>query len=191
MFLGANTVAGQVSIPKVVVRVYDRSQTGGGVISETERAASAIFQQAGIDVAWLNCPNGTAECVEPPTSTNLILTVVKRGSAQMGDSDTMGLAVQDERGDGRYCYVFAEQLGEIGAQMHVSPSRLLAAVMAHELGHLLKGSHSHTPDGIMAAHWSRRELEEAARSGLTFNGQDATQMKLRLEKSEPELRAAR
>jgi hypothetical protein len=62
--------------------------------------------------------------------------------------------------------------------------RMRGDAIAHEIGHLLKGSHSHSATGIMSGHWHRRELEAAARNALDFTKEDADAVKARLEARE-------
>ncbi len=48
--------------------------------------------------------------------------------------------------------------------------------MAHELGHLLLGSNSHSGMGIMRAHWQSEELRRLSRGGLWFTNEQADRM---------------
>ena len=55
----------------------------------------------------------------------------------------------------------------------VSPERTLAHTIAHELGHLLLGSNSHSPSGIMTGKWSRQDLISISQFGLSFTTQQS------------------
>jgi hypothetical protein len=61
---------------------------------------------------------------------------------------------------------------------------LLGSAMAHEIGHLLKGSNSHSPQGLMSAHWYANELRAAAMGSLDFTADDAVLMRPRLVQTE-------
>jgi hypothetical protein len=50
---------------------------------------------------------------------------------------------------------------------------LLSYGIAHEIGHLLLGTQSHSHDGLMSAHWGREELLLAARGQLNFTAEQA------------------
>jgi hypothetical protein len=164
---------------KISVRVFNRSGIAVSPLLNGERHAADTLENASVHVTWLNCPAGTQECIEPPTSTKLVLTILKQGS-RMGGEDVLGLAVQDEKGSGTYCYIFENKLNEISGQMHINISRLLGYAMAHEIGHLLKGSHSHSPTGVMSGLWSGHQLEQAARGALQFTQQDASILRARV-----------
>ena len=52
--------------------------------------------------------------------------------------------------------------------------------MAHELGHLLLGSNSHSRAGIMRAHWQGEELHRLSRGNLWFTSEQANHMRGKL-----------
>jgi hypothetical protein len=154
-----------------------------------EAIAQEILRRAGVDSAWVNCPvlatmQANPECTQPPNPTRLILTVVPHWPGDRVDSDTLGLALQAEQGFGFYCYVFRKRLDELSASRHVHPARLLGHAMAHELGHLLKGSNSHSPQGLMAAHWYANEIQAVVLGSLNFTAEDAVQIRSRLAQAE-------
>ena len=49
--------------------------------------------------------------------------------------------------------IFADRIGQTALQYLAKFHRGLAHVMAHEVGHLLLGTHSHAPTGLMAVSW--------------------------------------
>jgi hypothetical protein len=59
---------------------------------------------------------------------------------------------------------------------------VLGCVIAHELGHLLLGSHGHTVDGIMKGQWDTGQTELALRLQLRFLQQEAERMRAVLRK---------
>ncbi len=171
----------QSETAKITVRVFNRSRVAASVLAEGEKQTQEILQRAGIEVKWLNCGHGAADCAKQPNPTNLILTILKKGSA-LGSQETLGLAAQDATGSGTYCYVFENKLNEISGQKQIPIARLLGYAMSHEIGHLLKGSHSHSPTGVMSGLWSQNELDQLARRALWFTQQDATGMQSRLSR---------
>ena len=44
----------------------------------------------------------------------------------------------------------------------------LAHVLVHEIGHLLKRTNAHSPDGVMKAHWSKEDVTRMAYRPLPF-----------------------
>jgi len=171
--------------PTVVVTVYDRSQMRTSTLTGGQSVAQEILRRAGVESVWINCPvpdtpETNPECRRPPGPTRLILTVVPRWAGPGVDSDTLGLALKTADGFGFYCYVFRERLDELSGTLHISPARLLGHAMAHEIGHLLRGSNSHSPQGLMSQHWYVKELQAVTLGSLNFTAEDAALMGDRL-----------
>jgi hypothetical protein len=61
-------------------------------------------------------------------------------------------------------------------------------VIAHELGHLLLGTASHSPTGLMSAVWQDPELQQAARTNLFFTGREGERMRFRFAAATARLR---
>jgi len=73
--------------------------------------------------------------------------------------------------DARGCYadLFYEQMEEWHEKSKVSLASLLRHVAAHETGHLLLGTNSHTPGGSMLAVWESGELASAGKGRFFLN----------------------
>jgi hypothetical protein len=56
---------------------------------------------------------------------------------------------------------------------------LLGSVIAHELGHLLLGEHSHSSGGLMQAHWRSEQLKRMEMGNLLFDATAAAQLRSR------------
>jgi hypothetical protein len=66
----------------------------------------------------------------------------------------MGIAVDGVTdGSGRIAYIFADRIGQMAWKYLATFDHGLGHAMAHEVGHLLLGAHSHAPAGLMTAHW--------------------------------------
>jgi hypothetical protein len=50
--------------------------------------------------------------------------------------------------------------------------KLLAHVLAHEIGHILAGTDHHSPRGVMKAHWTPDDYAQMARVPLPFTELD-------------------
>jgi hypothetical protein len=171
--------------PTVVITVYNRAKMQSSTLTAGQNVAQKILLRAGVKSVWINCPvpsipEANPECRQPPGPTRLVLTVVPRWAGPRVSSDTLGLALKTADGFGSYCYVFRERLDELAATKHVNPARLLGHAMAHEIGHLLKGANSHSPAGLMSAHWFANEIQAVAMGLLTFTAEDAALMGTRL-----------
>lgn len=81
-------------------------------------------------------------------------------------------------------YHCVDQLTEEGNGGTGMRGRLLGALMAHEVGHLLIGPGIHSPTGIMKAHWGSRDLLLIRQGRLAFLPSDAAQIRARLGRPE-------
>jgi hypothetical protein len=88
-----------------------------------------------------------------------------------------GVAFLSADGEGCYSDVFFDQAMELHATWSVALAEILGTVIAHELGHLLLGSNSHSGVGIMRAHWQGEELRRLSRGGLGFTNEQAGDMR--------------
>jgi len=79
--------------------------------------------------------------------------------------DVLGTAYPNPQGAGYFAYVFYGRVQEL-AQRRSLGHALLAEVMAHEIGHLLLGSASLSPSGIMNAHWDYEELRNVSEGAM-------------------------
>jgi hypothetical protein len=162
----------QTEEPKIVVRVYNRSHMRVQTLIEGEQVAGRILRRAGVQSAWVNCPlrggEAVSDCRQPADSTWLVLTILQRWRSTASEASMLGMAEQNEDSVGSYCYVFQERLDDLVGHTHISASRLLGHAIAHEVGHLLKGSNSHSAEGIMAANWYADQIGAANREALNF-----------------------
>jgi hypothetical protein len=168
----------------IAIRVYNRDRVKGDTLRASEEMAQRILRAAGIGSAWLDCLTQQGEsshsCDAAPGPLTFNITLVKHWDGGDGEENKLGLAVQNPPGLGTYCYVFTQRLSELVSDTHVHPARLLGTAMAHEVGHLLKGSNSHSPSGIMAAQWHGDEIQAVRMGTLAFTAQDEAAMRARL-----------
>lgn len=81
---------------------------------------------------------------------------------------------------GSQAAVFYTKIAGFHSISLVDPGTLLGYAMAHELGHLLLGSNSHSPTGLMSADWRTADLIHMEQGGLLFNVEQSRKMKARL-----------
>jgi hypothetical protein len=171
--------------PEVSISVHDYADVPTPLLAAAEDQARGIFRRAGLETVWLNC-SPKLEKVEPKScyfsdTTHLTLKISRHAmNAKVRDRiDVLGTAYPDESGTGYFAYVFYDRVQEL-AQRRSLGHALLADVMAHEIGHLLLGSTSHSLSGIMCAHWNYEELREVAEGIMSFIPAQSSIMRDRL-----------
>jgi hypothetical protein len=170
----------------VSISVYNDAGLNTGSLRRAETEATAIFRTVGIETEWLNCSaagapgrgSGLKGCGRAEFPTRFVLRIVDR--AQGLRTDAFGVAFLAVDGSGAYCDVFLGPMRDLQQVYPASLEILLGHVAAHEIAHLLLGSNSHTPKGLMRAHWSHKQLDEMLHGALGFSEAQANTMAARL-----------
>lgn len=230
----------------VYVSVYDDAGVPAPVLAQAEREAGKIYDRAGLNLIWANCPtrnhraqdalahaagqssptvvplpfpltrialrpgiafrpglgldaslvfDGTAARVGTPAPawtgtvaasscgqfdwpTHLGVRLVAQSYRVR--NDVFGMAFLSPEGTGCYSNVYYDRTVALRSDQNVSVAAILGNVIAHELGHLLLGSNSHAPAGIMRARWKDKELRGAAMGTLLFTPDQAENMRGKL-----------
>ena len=169
--------------PEVTILLYNDAHIPESDLALAEQQATRIFLQSGIRSRWLDCfalaTQQGVHCGEVWGPRVFLLRIVLNGR---GFDDTVfGTAYLSGSTAGKYADVFYDRIERMHAIWHTSRAGLLGYVAAHEIGHLLLGSHSHAPIGIMRAHWQAEEIRQISMGSLFFSPQQARQMRTRLE----------
>jgi len=168
--------------PQVTVFVTDRAGATPRLVAAAEQNAARVFQQAGVDVAWVNCGSPEVptdvQCGQEVAPGDLVVRIIAR--ARTLPSGVFGVSFLDNRA-GVYADVFfnpIQQVREVNKE--ISLPAILGDVIAHELGHLLLGSNAHSPDGIMQPHWNAEQLHRVALGQMRFTKEQAAKMQNRI-----------
>jgi hypothetical protein len=158
--------------PSLEVSVYNDAQVSWDVLAKSEERASKIFSHAGVGLTWTNRGYRSGDPA-PSQFTNtrdpdrVVLRIIPH-PAKANNDLTFGVSFLGSDGKGRYCDVFWTRIQAFHANHNVDIAGILGSVMAHEIGHLLLGSHSHAISGIMRARWENAELHQIAMGTLLF-----------------------
>jgi len=170
---------------EVHIAVYDDANVPAELLAAAEVQVRRIFQQAGVETLWRNCSQG-AESTQPigchvVGSTHLVLRILPRamGSQVRDRNDVLGTATLDEQGVGFYGYAFYDRIQQMAEARGLAPA-LLGHVLAHEIGHLLLRSNSHSISGIMSGRWVGEELRRLSEGALFFTPPESKIMRDRL-----------
>jgi hypothetical protein len=123
------------------------------------------------------------DCASFDWPTRLAVRIVPR--SERSTSEVFGAAFLSDEGTGCYSDIFYDRATKLHADWNVGLSDLLGNVIAHELGHLLLGSNSHSRAGIMRAHWQSEELNLLSRGNLWFTREQGEHMRGKLNRGRP------
>ncbi len=183
--LAQNVTATRAVKTEVQVSVYDDAIVPPGILAAAEVQVRRIFQHAGVEILWRNCSE-RAEIVLPAGchvvgSNHLVLKILPHAmGAQVRDrNDVLGTATLDEQGVGYYGYAFYDRIQQMAEATRLA-SALLGHVLAHEIGHLLLQSNSHSISGIMSGRWAGGELRRISEGTMFFMPKESKIMQERL-----------
>lgn len=171
---------------RVGIRVIDQAGVSREVMQQATQEVSHILRQAGVEADWLDCPLGEQSpetwrlCNQRlgPADFWLHLPIHKLPGA---DRDTLGAALPEKAGGG-VAYASYRDIETNARDWRCDTSLVLAAVMAHEIGHLLLGG-AHSRTGIMSAGLSPHSLALAKQGFLLFTPAQARMIRSNLSKA--------
>ena len=170
--------------PLVTVSVHNDAGLPLGNLLQAESEASRIFRHSGLKLRWLNCSppqlfkQNPSECTAADFPRHLQLRIAKH-SLNLNQF-AMGISYLSSDGTGCYADLFYDRARLIHETSHISEATILGHGIAHELGHLLLGTNSHSPAGIMRARWQPAELASASKGTLLFSTLEAQKMRNKL-----------
>ena len=186
VFAGSGTGRTAESDHRINVRLYDYADVRSPVLAKAQSEAARVLRRAGIETNWVGCavPGRVAEskpvCNARPEAIDIQVRILPRKMAQklMKHYSEFGLAfTAPGDGFGPFASIFYHRVEELSARRHTPRSLLLGHLIAHEIGHLLLGSNSHSRSGIMHVPWNQRQVERASLGTLLFSspggGKDA------------------
>ena len=182
---GAGAAADASGTVPVTVRVENYSGASGRLIKSAQVHAAKIFRGAGVEIRWVDCrvvSSGKAEnpaCLTPNGPADLSVLIVPRSQTMNFplNPGVVGIAqLPPAGGFGYMAYVFYQRLEELcGHEFPKAP--VLGHMIAHELGHLLLGSNTHSRSGIIHVPWRSWELQRACEFGMRFTKQQSDRIR--------------
>jgi hypothetical protein len=170
---------------RLTVRIFDHASVPPTSLTRAEATARYVFDAIGVETAWLECPpgqEGPVACAQRPGPTDVFVMIVPQPMPALAHASAMmGVAILPDAGRGSHLYIFHDRVQALAAECReVGSSVILGYVLAHEIGHLLLGSNSHSTNGIMSAAWFRKELRRLARGDLLFEYPQAQRIRAEL-----------
>jgi hypothetical protein len=179
---------------EITISVHDYADAPPLRLAAAEAEARRIFGLAGVKTVWISCSPKLEES-EPADfstvdATHLVLKILSgKTTAHVRDrDDVLGNALLADNGVGYFAYAF---LGHIEMLEQHLGFPVLGYVLAHEIGHLLFGSNSHSVNGIMSPHWNSPELRGISEGNLLFLPDESRMLRKRLRLRKVDIPAVR
>jgi len=183
VLLAGTALAANGGTPTITVLVNNEAQVAPATLLHAEQETARIFGLAGIEIAWVNCNTAPEpdECTQFLASNQFVVHIV--GSGVTRTKFVLGEAFLGEDGTGKYTDVYFERIQWAHREFDADVAQLLGQVSAHELGHLLLGTHSHSAAGIMKPGWDGESLRRIGMGVLLFTQQQSRLMKTRIARN--------
>jgi hypothetical protein len=180
-----SAAAGTDDTRLITVRIHNYAQVESSVLVKAERTTDDIFHEAGLQVVWLDCwtrqiPAKEPVCQIPIGPTDLILNLLPQSMSRRSHVTVgaLGVALEDsETGSGFEAWIFCDLVKDTAIHGQLTQSVLLGTVIAHELGHLLLSTNSHSAFGPMRANWSSKELWAVEHRAIYFSSSESERIR--------------
>ena len=148
----------------LVVRTYNSTGVPATLIEEAQRVATLLLDDAGIGATWRRCrtkdgpmATSTDGCDDLLRPSDLAVRIV-RAPKTILDPEVLGYSHVDSRlRKGFLATIFPDRVHAMAPRLQVNEGQLFGRVLAHEIGHLLLGTLTHSPTGLMRGHWFMSE----------------------------------
>ena len=170
--VSAQTAQSQV---EVMLRVHTSGNTSSLIVGPAMSEASRVLGTAGVRIRWEFAGRPRNHDVHDCEGTagqviDLLLTDRGTKDAHVG---VLGYAMPLAR-TGTQVVIFTDP---VAALAPLSKRTLLGYTIAHEVGHILIGTFSHSPSGVMQAHWRPADYSLMTVLLLSFTAEDADTMR--------------
>jgi hypothetical protein len=172
----------------ITVRVYDLYGLSPDERAKALALAGDTLAQANVSATWIDCTR--VDGMAPPAC----LAVLKDGEIVLRIQDRttrgshiLGTAIVQETGPNVIASIYAASAGDRVAKTGLPLWIILGRVTAHEIGHLLLGTNSHAPTGLMQASWNLKRPHAAE---WQFTRDDAAKIRRRYLARQDDLAAA-
>jgi hypothetical protein len=158
------------------IKLFNDAAIGTDVLHRAKEEAAWLLKLACVVPIWVPClvvsVSNPTPCPLPVRAIEL--HILSSPAANDFGEDTMGIAMP-HLGSGDHAAVFLSRVRETAARNVgiIDISDLLGYVMAHEIGHLLLHSTSHSSEGLMRAEFRPADLKKAGQRQLKLTPEQA------------------
>jgi hypothetical protein len=160
----------------IVIRSYNNAGVPVEDLAAARLHTEAVLQQAGLNIVWADCWAGersqTADedprCQEP-VGGDIVLRLQQTRETDRSKFVSMGFSLVKTEGATPFLStVYVDRAKSVARVAGTDPRRVLGLAIAHEIGHVLLNSNTHSTAGLMRADWSRSELRREDKAAWHF-----------------------
>jgi hypothetical protein len=160
----------------IVIRSFNNAGVPAADLAVARAHTEAVLQQAGLNIVWADCWAGgrsqpadaTPRCQEP-VGGDIVLRLQKTKETDRSKFVSMGFSLVKTEGATPFLStVYVDRAESVARVAGTDPRRVLGLAIAHEIGHVLLNSNTHSAAGLMRAGWSRNELRRKDETAWNF-----------------------
>lgn len=165
---------------EISVRTYNYAQVPVDTLVRAEGEAAKLFYAIGVGVRWGNFTPSAAGAEKdsdfdqmrgPATIEVRVFSRFQPIPGKMGPP-ALGVVV------GSFADVSFEEVLRLASKASVRPDEVLGLAMAHEIGHLLLPTRTHSLTGVMREGWDAKDFRLAAQGRLLFTHDQAGHIRI-------------
>ena len=177
----------------LVVRTYDAFHVAAADWDRAISGAATILHTAGIGIEWVHCSSyragepgsGPPRCTLPYARNEVTLRMIGRPVQGPADVILLGDSMLDQSvRSGTLATIYLDPVERLARAAGVTTGTVLARAMAHELGHLLLGTNTHSARGLMRPVWTAEELTRNEPVDWSIPRDDGAKMRRALARRE-------
>jgi hypothetical protein len=175
------TASAQVTEPILQMKlyIYNYAHVQKYYLSRAQRELAEVFEPIRVVTEWLDSSTRPKNPQADSVYSLMIFILGRSGEAAAPSSTALGfLATNQEGCKGPAAYVIYPRIENLVQKLdratnQRSMGEVLAHVIAHEIGHLLLSTSSHSRVGIMRASWWMEEYNRLVTGHLRFTADQA------------------
>jgi hypothetical protein len=153
----------------IIVRFSGEVAVDPPVLARAQVRVETILGWAGVTVAWRKCSDRrvTTDVCDSAAAANEAVVRFLTGPSPIS-VDACGVALVPRASDGHFISLFIECVRRAADGLGIPEDVVFGCSLAHEIGHLLLGTNSHGPIGLMQAQPRPIDWRRANRNALRF-----------------------
>jgi hypothetical protein len=180
----ASTLPAVAESDQLHITIIDQAGTPSLLLVDAHVRAARVLAAAGIKSSWKLCPAASTRPGRSPCggagSLALSIRILSSEKAKQWPiaPSSCGIALSGAEGaHGFLAIIDSGCVAKLARPTSESRAAVLGHVMAHEIGHLLLGSGSHSPSGLMGTRWTADEMALLVRGSLHFSAEETGRLR--------------